>query len=220
MKNKFYFSGLLAVLLVLTVAICGCSSESETVKESTQYDHSVTSLDLSGQHNPDLEEVMKMTNLESLDLRDTHITVEDYEKVHAALPQCSILWSVPVDGFYNDSDSEVVTAVSFSAEAVETLKYFPNLKKVDAMNCDDYEFLVEAQQKYPDVNVHYAVPMGVVDIQSDCDGLTLKKVDMEALRNALTYLPNMKNVTFAGDIPAEEELKQLVEDFPNINFQW
>lgn len=221
MKIKGYFCRILAVLIALAaMLLCACTSEEEATADTVEYDHGVTSLDLSGQHNPDVEELVTMTNLESLDLRNTHITVEDYEKIHAALPDCSILWSVPVDGFYNDSDSEVVTAVSFSAEAIETLKYFPNLKKVDALNCDDYEFLAQAQRQYPDVKIHYSVPMGVVDIQSDCNGLKLKKVDVEALRFALTYLPKMQDVTFTDELPTEEELQQLVQDFPDVNFHW
>lgn len=221
MKKKWIICGavvLVAVLVVLAVFLIPWGSSDK--ENSAVYDKNLTSLDLSGQHNPDIDELMKLTNLQELDLRNTHITVEQYEKLHKAIPQCNIVWSVPVDGFYNDSISEEIIAVSFSEEAVDVLKYFPNLKKVDALNCDDYEYLLAAQKAYPDVKVHYKVPLGMAEIQSDCTGLKLKKVDVEALRYALTYLPNLKDVTFNGELPSEQELQKLVNDFPDVNFHW
>ena len=184
------------------------------------YEKDITSLDLSGQKNPDLNKILKFTQLQQLDIRNTNITIADYEKLHVALPACNILWSVPVDGTYNDNDSTEIAVADFTEKDMNALKYFPNLKKVNAFYCDDYECLTAAQKAYPNVKVWYTVPMGSIDIQSDCTGLKLKSFDLENLRSALQYLPNMKEVTFQEELPSSEELEKLMKDFPDVNFHW
>lgn len=225
MKKKWIIWTVAVVVVALVILAAFLiphftKNSDKVVIGGVSYSKDITSLNISGQHNPNIKKIMELKQLKELDVRNTHITVEDYEKLHAALPECNILWSVPVDGCYNDNESTEITVSSFSQQAIDTLKYFPNLKKVDAFYCDDYEYLAAAQRAYPDVKVWYKVPMGSVDIQSDCTGLKLKKVDLENLRNALQYLPNMKDVTFQEELPSAEELEKLVEDFPEVNFHW
>jgi len=225
MKKKWiiWAAAVVVVALVVLAAFLipfNTDKEDRIVIGGVSYEKNITSLDLSGQHNPDIEKIIEFKQLQQLDVRNTHITAEDYEKLRAALPQCNILWSVPVDGFYNDSENTEVVVIKLTQQGIDSLKYFPNLQKVDATNCDDYEYLAAAQRAYPDVDVRYKVPMGVVEIQSDCTGLKLKKVDLEALRNALQYLPKLKDVTFQEELPSAEELEKLVKDFPDVNFHW
>ena len=49
-------------------------------------------LDLSGMQNPELEKLTRFPQLKSVDLRDTHITLEEHSHLAAALPECSISW--------------------------------------------------------------------------------------------------------------------------------
>ncbi len=44
-------------------------------------------------------------DVEALDLREQGMTREDYESVRKKLPQCDILWEVPVQGATYPSDS-------------------------------------------------------------------------------------------------------------------
>ncbi len=225
MKKKWIIWAAAAIIVALVVLAAfliprNTGSGDSVVIAGVSYNKDITSLDISGQRNPDVQKIMELKQLKELDVRNTLISIEDYEKLRAALPQCNIRWSVPVDGFYNDNDSTEVLVVKFSQQGIDALKYFPNLQKVDAINCEDYEYLAAAQKAYPDVNVWYKVPLGMAEIQSDCTGLKLKKVDVEALRNALQYLPNLKDVTFEGELPSGEELKKLTEDFPDVNFHW
>ena len=225
MKKKWIIWGVAVLVVALVVLavffIPKGALESDTVKIcGISYDKNITSLDLKDQRNPDIDKIMELKQLKELDMRGTLLTIEDYEKLQAALPDCYIRWSVPVDGYYNDNEESVVTVVKFTEKGLDALKYFPNLEKVDAFNCDAYECLAQAQLAYPDVKVWYKVPMGVVDIQSDCTGLKLKKVNLDELRYVLTYLPNLKDVTFEEELPSAEELKKLAEDFPGVNFHW
>ena len=225
MKKKWILWAAAALIVALVVLAAflipkGKPADDRITLGDTTYDRNITSLDINGQRNPDVDKILEFKQLKELDIRNTLITIEDYERIHAALPECNIRWSVPVDGFYNDNDSTEVTAIKFTQNALDSLKYFPNLKKVDAFNCTEYEYLAAAQRAYPDVNVWYKVPLGMAEIQSDCSGLKLKQVDLEALRYALQYLPNLKDVTFDGELPSAEELEKLVDDFPEVNFHW
>lgn len=216
----------IAVVLIIAIAvptILLLSKGTSGKANNTKYDQSVTSLDLSGQHNPDIEEIMGMKNLKELNLRGTHISIADYEKIQAALPNCKIQWSVLVGTVYQDDDSEEIDVFKFTEKDIDALKYLPLLKKVNAFSIvdeDGYKYLAKAQAQYPDIRISYKVPLGMAEIQSDCTGLKLKKVDVEELRNALQYLPNLKDVTFNGELPSVEEINKLQEDFPNVNFQW
>ena len=69
-----------------TVAICG-----------EEFDKSVSAIDLSGrQLAGEANTLLKLSHLKYADLTDTGITPEQYDTIHAALPDCSIRWSVPI----------------------------------------------------------------------------------------------------------------------------
>lgn len=199
------------------------ANEDDKTAESTKivYSKVVETLDLSGQTTVDVEQIMGLKQLKELNLRGTHISNDDYAKIREALPDCKILWSVLVGSVYNDDDSENIEVFKFEEADVEALKYLPNLKKVDAFSITDeesFKYLAEALLAYPDIKIQYKVPLGMADIQSDVNKVSLKVVNLEALRFALTYLPKLTEVEFKGERPSDADMQQLIEDFPNVKF--
>lgn len=95
------------------------------VIDDVEYLRTVTKLDLSGRPVSQLEKLEELTTLEELDLRDTGITLEEYEQLRAALPDCTIHWSVPFQNTFWDNDSRALTVSHLSESDMDVLTYFP-----------------------------------------------------------------------------------------------
>ena len=59
-------------------------------------DRSATELAFDDVQLIDVEDLQKYESLQTLDIRNADVTTELYDQLHAALPNCTILWSVPV----------------------------------------------------------------------------------------------------------------------------
>src|SRR5574344_1863205 len=94
--------------------------------------------------------------VDTLDLRQESISIEHYDQLHALLPDCTILWNVPFQKGTTPSDCTELTISTLSDEDIERLAaYFPNLKTVDARNCNDYTMLEKLQARLPELDVNY-----------------------------------------------------------------
>lgn len=123
MRNKGMIGTILATILVITLAVILAVS----------YFLLKNYVILGGQLFP--------KNQETLDLRGQAITTEEYEILGWKIPRTNIIWSVPMAGNYFDSSSTEITVTRFSDSDVGCLRYFPNLKTVDASSCTDYAAL-------------------------------------------------------------------------------
>ena len=81
----------------------------------------VTALDYAGKPLTELEKIKELSCLEKLDIRNTGLTVQQYEELHAALPDCDILWQVPFQGNVLDSDTEFLPVTSLDETDVGML---------------------------------------------------------------------------------------------------
>lgn len=160
---------------------------------------------------------------QTLDLRGESISIEHYNQLHALLPDCTILWSVPFQSGSTPSDIESLTITDLSDEDIERLAaYFPNLKKVDARQCDNYLMLERLQQRLPDLDVNYSVSLGAASFAPDTTELALGPEDFELdiLRQNLPHLPQLTSVTLCRTELTLEQVEALRGDFPNITFQY
>lgn len=186
----------------------------------TTYSREITQLDLSGTQAPELEKLVQLQGLQSLNLRDTGITAAQYDQLKAALPNCRITWSVPFQGKHYADDTQTLTVTGITEAEIAQLAYFPALRSVDASECTDYESLLKLMERYPDLSVRYQVPLNGEMISGDTAFLNLTDVDAEQLRQALRYLPKMENINLEGTLPEAELLQALCADFPNVSFYW
>ena len=152
-KKKALILGVVAFLLVALIATgiilklhhdkkmeeLRIYNETYLVLDGTEYLRSSTKLDLSGQTITELEKLTELTALKKLDLRNTGITTEQYDMLHAALPQCEILWSVPFQGGYCDNTVQELTLQTLSEEDLAVLPYLTALTAVNADQCRDYD---------------------------------------------------------------------------------
>lgn len=210
--------------LVAAVAAIIVLPKTNVVKDritigGVQYDRSVTELKLSGSEPEMLYQLEQLVQLQTLDLRETELTAEDYHRLKTALPDCEILWSPIFQGKAYPQDTTVLTADTLTADDLKQLDDFPALKQLDATGCRDYALLRQLQADRPALEVIYSVFIGNMAVPHDTETLTLSDAG-EELFGQLTELPQLTQVELTGTLPAPEFLEALAENYPGIAFYW
>ena len=159
----------------------------------------------------------------TLDLRQEAISIEHYNQLHALLPDCEILWSVPFQSGSTPSDIETLTITDLSDEDIKRMAaYFPNLKKVDARQCGNYLMLEKLQQRLPDLDVNYEVSLGEISFAPNTTELALgpEDFDLDTLMQNLPHLPQLTSVVLCRTELTLEQVEALRGNFPDITFQY
>lgn len=188
--------------------------------DGVEYSRSITELDLSGQTITELEKITELTELEVLNVRDTGITMAQYDELHYELLDCNILWSVPFQGGYVDNDLEALTVDTLSVEDFTALSYLSNLKSVNADGEQNFEAIQQLKKRYPNLEVYYTIEIEGVEYPQDQQTLELTDPDVDALLEKLQYLPQMATVTLDGALPEQEILLQLQQAYPDVVFDF
>ena len=186
--------------------------------DDIQYRRDVTELDLSGSELREMEKLFELTKLERLNLRDTGITIEDYNTLTAALPNCIITWSVPFQGSYMDCTTTELDLAIITAEDLDMLVYFPDLTLVKAETSRNYSVITELQERYPQLTVSYTVELGGKLYNSTVETLDVSNPLTSELLEKMVYLPDVTTVNLTGQIPSNEEMRQLQQTFANVTF--
>lgn len=195
-------------------------NETYLVMDGVEYLRSSTALDLSGKQITELEKLQELKALQTLNLRDTGITAQQYELLHAALPDCEILWSVPFQGGYRDCTTRELVLETLCEADLPALSYFPALTSVNADLCRDYDAIFALMAQYPELSVAYTVPIGGVNVAHTTEELTVTDPDTAELLQQIPLLPNLKLVTLEGSLPSMEALAALKNALPDVTFLW
>ena len=98
---------------------------------------------------------------ETLDLRQERITADAYEGLREKMPDCDILWSVPIGDGYYDCTAEHIDIASFRDGDEANFAYFRNLQSLDAtaapLTAAQYEIIRAA---LPNAAIRWCVPIG------------------------------------------------------------
>ena len=190
-------------------------NETYLVVDGIEYRRDSVELDLSGQTITEFSKLQELTALQHLNLRDTGITVQQFDALRAALPECEILWSVPFQGSYCDSTSQELVLDSLTIDDLAILAYLPALTSIHADFCRDYDELFTLMEQYPNISVTYTVPIGGNNISPAEETITVTEPNTAELLLQIPRLPNLKTVTLEGSLPSNEELlemKKMAED--------
>lgn len=164
---------------------------------------------------------------QSLDLTAEDISIAYYEELRAKLPNCEIKWMVPFQEGKYASDTENLTVSKLTLEDVEFLaKYFPNLKKLDASACDDYDVLAAAAETLTNCELSYYVNLGhpghqppynAESVQLNFGELLVGEAyDFDTLMRNLVYLPELKQLTLEKVVYSLEQVESLREAYPDV----
>lgn len=180
----------------------------------------VTALDFYATPVAELEKLTELTELETLDLRETGLTAEEYEFLTGALPECTVLWSVPFqDGYFGEETTEL-TVTSLSMADLERLEYLPKLTTLHAEGCKDYETIMALKEAKPELEIFYSVSIGGKEYRENTAEMTVNDADVQELTELLAYLPALETVIFAGTVPENEQIYTLMQQYPDVTFVW
>lgn len=214
-----------AIVILLVTALAAAAGvwyyhDTYLVLDGETYRRDLTNLDLSGTKLTQLESIPELQKLETLDLRGTGLTAQQYEQLQAQLPDCEILWQVPFQGAFLETDIRELTITAITDEEMQTLRYFAQLETIDAAACEDLDALLRLQEMYPDCEVRYQVSIGSQTVSNDAASLEIADADIQELMQKLPYLPLMQNVSFTGTIPENDAIYELKQAYPEIEFLW
>lgn len=176
-------------------------------------------LDLSGKPYRDADALAQMTSLQTLDVRNSGMTVTQYDALRAALPQCEILWSVPFQSTYQPHDTKHLSVSTMTPGDLRLLSYFPDLERIDATRCTDPAAIAALIAAYPQVEVDYSVTLNGVQYTKDTQSLTLGSDSVQALEKALTMLPQVREVD-ATQSPDFVGLYALQQRWPQVKIRY
>lgn len=169
-----------------------------------------------------VEDAVYAKNSETLDLRGTDISVAHYNSVQSQLPDCEILWDVPFQGGSLSSDTTALTVTSLSDSDRAMLKYFPNLRKVDATGCTDYAQLEALCKQLPDCEVIYQVALGGISVDPGVTELTLEPGDFDyaLLMQNLSHLPGVQSILLKRVELTLEEVDAISMEYSGISVDY
>lgn len=158
---------------------------------------------------------------QSLDLREKDISLRYYDQLHSQLPGCDILWNVPFQGDKIPSDTHGLTITTITQEDIALLKYFPQLERINAQDCDDYALLAAMQKAWPKVEVAYEVDLGGTSLAPDSAEADLQPedYDYDTLMENLQYLTQLSKLVLHKPELTTEQLDALKAAYTGVEVQ-
>ena len=175
---------------------------------------------ISGKTMRHTEDFLKFTALRHLDARGTGMTVEQYEWFRRELPNCTVLWDIPIQGNTYPQDTEELHVEKLTDSEMNALQYFPNIRLLDVGNWDAYPQIQAVQARYPDCTVRYRISIAGEWWDSDVVSMILTDADVGELMEKLRWFENLESILLTGTIPPQAELQQLQEKYPHVFFLW
>ena len=188
--------------------------------EGVDYPLEVQQLTLTQDPFASMDILTQLAQLKELDLRNSSLSISDYERIQKALPNCNILWNVPFQGNPFPLDTTTLTIEAIAEEDIQILSYFASLTSIDATNCEDYPALMALKEAYPQVALTYTVTLMGQEYPQDTTELILENADLAQLEAVLPYLPELHHIRFTGVTPESEEIYRLMVLYPQICFEW
>lgn len=137
-----------------------------------------------------------------LDLRGQAVSTDQYAQLHEAMPDCQILWDVPLStGLFSSNSTELsIPALSDTDEAL--LQYFPNLNTLHIGACENPSLLLSLIGAYPELEIRCSVPIGGQVYPQDTAQLALAELAPEEAA-LLPLLSELTLVTIDGSCNPE-----------------
>ena len=180
----------------------------------------VQTLDIRGKQMRNPESFLELTELQSLDARNTGMTVDQYEWFCQAMPKCQVLWDVPIQGGFYPVDTQELTVKQLTEKEIAALKYLPQLTRIDAPDWQDYEAIQTLQTRYPNCTVHYRIAIGDDIWEKDSISILVSDASVQELTEKLRLFSNLESVMLTGNVPDLPALQELQDQYPEVFFLW
>ena len=178
------------------------------------------SVSVTGKRMRNPKAFLNFTDLRQLDARDTGMTVEQYEWFRKELPNCLVIWDVPIQGTYYSQDTRRLQVEKLTDGEIDSLKYLLSLELVDVGQWSDEVRIRKLKDQYPRLTVRHQVSIGGEWWDSDVASLVLADADPGELTEKLGSFENLKSILLTGTVPERSALQALQRRYPDIIFLW
>lgn len=132
---------------------------------------------------------------DTIDLRGGEVSIAEYDELRARFPDSVILWNVPIGSRSFDSSSTSVSVDNYSEAEIDSFRYLPQLKTIDASDTDCYDVIMKTIDAYPNCTVKYQVKLGGSAYAGDTAQLVLDSpAALSELEARLQYFPQLESV--------------------------
>ncbi len=156
------------------------------------------------------------------DLRGVTLTAEEYRALAEEMPDCRILWNIPIGGSSYDCTAQSISVGDFTEEEIPLFSLFEDLQTVDARAARCYDQILLLQQALPNCEIQWAVQLGNTAFAPDSGLLNLADtgVSSQELLKNLDYFPENARVEL-GSLPlTDADRADLKEQYPTMDFVW
>lgn len=184
------------------------------------YDNVETELVTTAVTERDIENLAFFPELKSVDAT----LCADYEMLltlQARYPDVQVIYAVPVgEEMVRENATEVSVSGDDASVLMAAIPYLPDLQKVDALACSDYETLTQISAAYPELELQYTIPVGGEAWPSETTHMTVQDADADELQRMLPYFPYLTDVTLTGVTPDKEAVYKMMCQYPEVVFHW
>ncbi len=222
-KSKILLFIAAALLLAASVAVFYFCSSAEI--GGKRYPLSADELDLSGNDIDDFSALGKFNNLEYVDLRNTGLTVSEYDALSQSLPECSILWSVPLGSSYFDSSTSSVSvdSASITTEQLDALRYMNNLTSLEIYgSVTDVTVGTKLNQLADELsgcNFVWNIELGGQAFPHDAESITLPASTAPDEYGRLLLFRNLTEADITS-VEYSDSLASVINQISSGNFLW
>ncbi len=212
MKRRVIWPFILAIPLLLIVAGMLYFHFHYVVWNDGIYPRDLKSLTVSREPLPEMIGLSEFTQLEELDLRNTAVTVEQYDRIAEQLPHCRILWHVPFQGKQLPLDTQELTVYGCTREDIPALQHLPSLERLILLDCDDAGIMEQLITALPNCDIlsKYTLSGNLVDYNIRF----FKSSNIKEITDALEKLPHI-TLLDATDCPNFTALAALQRKYSN-----
>ena len=147
-KKKFPWILLVLLLILITAAVgTGIFLSRNVVLEGEIVSAETQELDLRGSGSVDVDSVLRLQELKKLDLRGIDVDDDTIGRLRAGLPECEILWDIPLGGLRYAPSVTDLTLPELPGDS-ENLLRLKSLRSLRVERCSDpaaMEALAEEQ---------------------------------------------------------------------------
>ena len=190
--------------------------------QGRRYSMDTQKLVLRSLSDEDLEMLGYLPELKSVDGWDCR----DYDnllKLQKRRPHCKVFYAVPISGQSWDCDvNELHLADVNLQELAQNLQYLPQVHTIHLSGeLPHMEHLQDLLKQYPKVALSWQVDIGEAVLELGATSLDLSgfdQTDASRVENWIPYLPALQEVKLIGCGIPIEELMQLTQKYPDIQF--
>ena len=239
MKKSWIVIAVCSAALIVGIVCVGVFLCLNVRIEGKLYRRDTTSLDLSGSELSNLSSVAKLSALKSLDISDCKIydlsplyacqsleyvnavgcelTTEQADAFFAALPECKLVWSVPIGQTRVNSDVDAIELVITEGDT-KLLRYFDKLAAADFTGSRCYSEMEQAARDYQNVAFTWSVYIDDAEFAIDAVSASFSDVGYDELNQALSHIPKLCFADVTQCPLSLWEVDELTASFPRIEF--